>query len=476
VSVDEQIRMARRGDFAHTTHGAIAAHGELMKILKLGYWVASGAVLFACSGQTSVSPGTTPSAGGGGTGGASPVGTSGAVGAAGAAKGGSGSAGAATASGGGGAGGAAGAANVAGAAGAAGGSSFTGTGLHAVGNHLEDNGKTVRLIGWNRPGGEYSCIGKMPSVFDGPTDMASIQSMQSWKGFNAVRLPLNETCWLGINGVNGAASGSNYVNAVAQYVSLFRSAGIYVILDMHWNAPGSFVANSQMPMADADHALDFWKAVATKFKSDAGIVLDLYNEPHLNSVPKGGFTAGSNSADDWACWLNGGCTITPQTWEQQTGGYVAAGMQQMLDAVRSTGATNLVLAGGENWSGDLSGWAAHAPHDSGGNLAASAHVYFKPTDCMAAACYNTVQAFATATTSVPIVTGEVGEFDCAHGFIDPFLAWADTSGVSYLAWSWSLEPCGSADYTAGPSLITDWNGTPTAYGQGLKDHVASLSQ
>ncbi len=304
-----------------------------------------------------------------------------------------------------------------GATSAGGGTSFTGSGLHVVGNHLEDNGKTVRLLGWNRPGGEYSCIGNKPTVFDGPTDMASLQAMQAWTGFNAIRLPLNETCWLGINGVNSAASGSSYVSAIASYVSLFRTNGIYVILDMHWNAPGSFVASTQMPMADADHALDFWKQVAMQFKADPGVVLDLYNEPHLNSVPKGTFMAGTNAADDWSCWLNGGCTISPQTWEQSTGGYVATGMQPMLDAVRGTGATNLVLAGGENWSGDLSGWAAHAPHDSAANLAASAHVYFKPTDCMGAACYNTVQAFAMAT-QVPIVTGELGEFDRAHTLID----------------------------------------------------------
>jgi endoglucanase len=447
-----------------------------MKMLKLGFGVVVSAALVACGGHSSSSSPPVPSAGagGGGTVGTSPGGSSagGAAGAPNSATGAGGTAGSTSA---GGMSSTAGTTSAAGASTTGGGSSFSGSGLHAVGNHLEDNGKTVRLIGWNRPGGEYSCIGTKPSVFDGPTDMASIQAMQAWKGFNAVRLPLNETCWLGINGLNAAASGSSYVNAVSQYVSLFRAAGIYVILDMHWNAPGSFVASSQMPMADADHALVFWQQVAAHFMSDAGVVLDLYNEPHLNSLPMGGFTAGSNSADDWACWLNGGCTITPQTWEQQTGGYMAAGMQQMLDAVRATGATNLVLAGGENWSGDLAGWAAHAPHDSGSNLAASAHVYFKPTDCMAAACYSTVQAFATATTNVPIVVGEVGEFDCAHGFIDPFLAWADTSGASYLAWSWSLEPCGSANYQSGPSLISDWNGTPTAYGQGFKDHVASLS-
>ena len=442
-----------------------------MKMLNVGTWVSVLLALVGCGGNSSTglanAGGSAGTAAGGmaaassGSGGVASMG--GATGGAGAAA----SAGAASM---------AGAGNVAGAAGAGGGSSGL-SGLHVVGNHLEDGGKTVRLLGWNRPGGEYSCLGDKPVVFDGPTDLASIQAMQAWHGFNTVRLPLNETCWLGINGVAAAASGSSYVTAVANYVSLLRSNGIYVILDLHWNAPGSSVAKSQMPMADADHALDFWTAVANQFKGDAGVVLDLYNEPHLNSAPKGSFVAGPNSPDVWSCWLNGGCTIAPQTWEQQTGSFTVAGMQAMLGAVRATGAKNLVLAGGLNWAGDISGWAAHAPQDSANNLAASAHVYYKPESCMGAACYSTLQDFAKAS-QIPLVTGEVGEFDCAHTFIDAFMGWADMSNVSYLAWSWSLEPCGSPgpSYSAGPSLISDWQGTATAYGQGFKDHLSTLSQ
>ena len=446
-----------------------------MKLVRLGSLVSVTVLLAACSsddaGKSASAAGSGASAGaltaGGAAGAIAAGGVGDASGGAGAGPGGTGGTVAA-----------AGSVATAGNSGAAGAEPGGGATLRAVGTHIEDNGKPARLLGWNRPGGEYSCInGKSPAAFDGPTDLASIQAMQTWHGFNTVRLPLNETCWLGINGVSPDASGANYTKAVADYVSLFRSAGIYVIVEMHWNAPGTFVANTQMPMADADHALEFWKQVATQFKGDLGIVFDLYNEPHLNSVPSGGFVAGSNSADAWSCWLNGGCTITPQTWEQQTGGYVVAGMQQMLDAVRGTGATNLVLAGGLNWAGDLSGWLAHAPHDSQSNLAGAGHVYYKPEQCMGAACYSTLQAFSQAA-QVPLVTGEVGEFDCAHTFIDSFMSWADTSNVSYLAWSWSLEPCGSPGpgYSAGPSLITDWSGTPTAYGQGFKDHIATLSQ
>ncbi len=355
----------------------------------------------------------------------------------------------------------------------AGGSTGSST-LHVVGNHLVDNGATVRLIGWDRPGSEYACINNN-AVFDGPMDLTALQSMQAWKGFNAIRLPLNETCWLGINGVPSEFSGTAYVDSITAFVSLARAQGIYVILDMHWNAPGTQVAKGQLPMADADHALVFWQQVADAFKGDLGVLFDLYNEPHLDSLPSGGFVAGANATTPWSCWLNGGCTIMPQSWEPQVGSYVTAGMQPMITAVRGTGAQNVIMAGGLNWANDLSGWTSNTPHDPTGNLAASGHVYYKPPNCSDSSCYPTLTALAP---SVPIIAGEIGEFDCADGFVDNFMGWADTSGVSYLAWSWSLEPCGSPgpNYSSGPSLISDWTGTPTGYGQGYKSHLATLSQ
>ena len=44
---------------------------------------------------------------------------------------------------------------------------------------------------------------------DGPTDAASIAAMKAWH-INAVRVPLNEDCWLGINGVKPQYGGAPY--------------------------------------------------------------------------------------------------------------------------------------------------------------------------------------------------------------------------------------------------------------------------
>ena len=80
-------------------------------------------------------------------------------------------------------------------------------GLHVSGNRIVNgSNQPVQLRGVNRSGSEYACIKGM-GVFDGPVDDASIAAMSSWK-INAVRVPLNETCWLGINGVNAGLFGA----------------------------------------------------------------------------------------------------------------------------------------------------------------------------------------------------------------------------------------------------------------------------
>ncbi|MEU5086412.1 hypothetical protein [Streptomyces sp. NPDC021356] len=50
------------------------------------------------------------------------------------------------------------------------------------------------------------------------------------------------------------------------------------------------------------------------------------------------------------------------------------------------------------------------------------------------------------------------------------MKWFDDHGLSYLGWTWNTWDCSS-----GPALITDCDGTPTAYGTGLRDHLRALN-
>jgi endoglucanase len=322
--------------------------------------------------------------------------------------------------------------------------------VRIAGNHFVDGaGRTVRLLGVNRSGTEYECMANN-GFFDGPGDAASVAAMASWN-IDAVRVPLNEDCWLGINGAPAAYSGANYRNAIAGYVSRLHAVGMYAIVDLHWNAQGSLPADGKTgqgrQMADLDHAPAYWSSVASFFKNDHGVIFDLFNEPHDIS---------------WDCWLNG-CTTS-----DGTGTWQAAGMQTLLNAVRATGATNVVTLSANGWGGDIPQWLNYRPHDPAGQLAAGWHVYFPET------FYSDPARWATSVlpvaAQVPIVTTELGEHDCAGGWMSQFLPWADQHGLSYTAWTWDTWPdCGN------PVLITRYDGTPTGYGVGYRDHLRALA-
>jgi endoglucanase len=288
----------------------------------------------------------------------------------------------------------------------------------------------------NRSSFEYACAQGW-GLSEGPTDAAAIETMKAWR-IDAVRIPLNEACWLGLRTVRPAYRGAPYRRAVEGFVRRLHAAGLYVILDLHWNAPGSQRALGQQVMPDADHAPALWRSVATTFKADRSVLFDVYNEPHDVS---------------WQCWRDG-CG----PW---------AGMQRLVTAIRSTGAAQPIMVGGLGWAGDLSGWLRWRPSDPRHALVASVHEY-NFGDCADRMCWEST--IAPVAAKVPVVTGELGENDCAHGFVDVYMAWADAHGVSYLGWTWNPWNCSS-----GPALIADWQGTPTPYGQGLRDHLAALA-
>ena len=315
------------------------------------------------------------------------------------------------------------------------------------------SGEALRLAGVNRSGTEYRCI-QDRGIFDGPSDPTSIAAMAAWH-VNSVRIPLNEDCWLGINGVPAAYGGSAYQAAIEQYVSLLHKWGLFVILDLHWAAPGTVPATRQLVMADADHAPAFWSSVAATFKADPAVVFDLYNEPAID-------TGNAQTSDPWTCWRDG-CAINPG--DGVGSAWRSAGMQQLIDAVRATGARQMVIAGGLSHANDLSGWLAHRPGDADGQLAASLHVY-NFNACSAGACWNA--QVAPVAAQVPVITGELGEDDCAGDFIKRYMAWADLTGVSYAGWAWDTWDC-----RAGPALISDYSGRPTAFGAAYRDHLAS---
>src|SRR5207248_4431549 len=124
-----------------------------------------------------------------------------------------------------------------------------------------------------------------------------------------------------------------------------------------------------------------------------------------------------------------------------------------------------VIVEGLNWGGDLSGFVANEPHDSAGQLVAGWHIY-NFSGCNTTTCWNST--VAPVAQQLPVLATEIGENDCAGGFLNTLLPWADSHQIGFVAWAWNAASCGS-----GPSLISDYGGTATAYGAAYKAYLGA---
>jgi hypothetical protein len=344
------------------------------------------------------------------------------------------------------------------------------TGLHVAGNQIVDGaGNTVVLHGANRSGSEYMCVQSGAKIFDGPSDEPSVAALASWH-FNAVRVPLNESCWLGINGAPAPTSGAAYVSAIGAYVNLLHKYGLIPIVELHWVGPGTDLAVRQQPMPDADHAVDFWTSVANTFANDSGVIFELYNEPYPDS--------NKDTVAGWTCWRDG-CTANENVGMGGTPAtYQAVGLQALVTAIRTnTTATNVILLGGLEYSNALTQWLAYAPVDPTGNLGAAWHIYSNNA-CAADTCWD--MAPETVAASVPVLATEIGESDCAGTFITQVMTWLDGQNIGYLAWSWNaFGACVPASKTSGGnpwSLVANYNtAVPNSdYANTFYEHMLAL--
>ncbi len=309
-----------------------------------------------------------------------------------------------------------------------------------VGNQLVDvDGTVLQLRGFNLSGTEYACVQGW-GIFDGQADAEVLDAMADWGG-NAIRVLLNEHCWLGRNGVDPELSGENYRQAVMDWVDLAREHGFYVVFSLIWSDSGDNPAHDQAPMANRDHSLEFWQSATTAIGERDRVIIDLYGEPHDIT---------------WDCWQSGCVTDA---------GYPAVGMQEMLDVVRDAGFAGPVIISGLEYANDLQGWLGYPVVDSvePAQLVAGWHTY-DFNACVDRECWDDVVARVAA--EVPVIAVEFGGSGCDGYYVDPLMDWMDEQGLSYLAWAWNpWDTC-----SEGPDLVVDSLGTPTGYGQAVKDH------
>ena len=334
---------------------------------------------------------------------------------------------------------------------------------HVSGNALVDARTGTPFVprGVNWPSFEYACLygygysNARSRTSVGPDD-ADATNIARWQ-VNTVRIPLNQDCWLGDDGLPRSDSSTHrtargYRRAVRAWVERLHRHGLAVILDLHWSGPDGVPAEGQRAMAD-ERSVAFWASVASRFRTDPAVMFDVFNEPYSR-------WNGDAPAFDltWGCWSRGGCRAPTanDTSPLNRRTYTVVGMQALVDAIRGAGARQPILLAGRDYANDLTGWLANRPADD--QLVASLHSY-PGQGCDAPACWDA--EVAPVAAQVPVVATEIGQDGCRAGHVARFIDWADRHGVGYLAWEWVL-PDGRYSCHGGTaySLIADTRGTP----------------
>lgn len=318
--------------------------------------------------------------------------------------------------------------------------------LRVQGNRIVDaTGKELWLQGLNAGGLEMEPLDTQPIK-------SLVVGIEEWKA-KIVRLPVKDTFWFGTD-PRQSDGGAAYRGYVDQCVTLAANRGVYLIIDLHeFRAP-------------KPQHLRFWQDVATRYANHPAVIFELLNEPFGISWEiwrDGGFVA-ENKGPDESAFLS-------EEEKKKNQGFVSVGMQPLLDAIRATGARNIVIAGGLGWSFDLRGITEgfELKDPSGNGLVYSWHVYnwHKGWE----------KHVLAAAAKHPILVGEVGadvkkmEFIPLAAQEDPYTWVPDMIGFIQkhrLNWTaWCFHP------RATPVMISDWKYTPTPFwGQFAKDAFA----
>jgi hypothetical protein len=281
--------------------------------------------------------------------------------------------------------------------------------LTTQGNQILDgNGEPLILRGMQRFGLEGGSKNPLPTE-------AEIQQLSMW-GANEVRISLGEQLWL----QTSCFYDSTYPEEVDKVVNWVTSRGMVALINLHFSTAGDCRSPTLTPMADSPGSLTFWQEVATRYESNKLVAFDLFNEPY---VPQ-------------STWLNGGSFVFDGH------GVAAAGMQELYDAVRNTGAKNLVVVSGLNY-------ASQAPTKfvAGVNIAYGVHAYTCPqgpppncTKAYAADPYDPspiLDKWLTLAKTYPLIISEFGFPNGDSGAYNAnIVGYATAHDLSWSAFAW----------------------------------------
>jgi endoglucanase len=305
------------------------------------------------------------------------------------------------------------------------------SGFTVSGNNILDSAShQVLLHGVDRPSLEWSCTGTTVNNAGGGIPATDFSTIRSTWNANAVRLAVDQDRWL--PGAKDSCAG--YATTVENAVKAIENNGMIAIIDLHWSDQGNLANSSGQQCMPDQNSITFWQQVAALYKNDPKVWFELYNEP---------YPPGSSQTAKWSLWQNGGSVTCTSLVGGHSATWNAPGMQAMANAVRGTGANNIIIAGGTDFSSQLGG----VPHLTGGNIAYAIHIY-RQSSTWSTSGWDF--QFGTTAATVPIISTEFGDQVCdGQAFDQAFLTYVHAHNVGYTAWAWFVAGC---NWT---SIITD---------------------
>jgi len=309
---------------------------------------------------------------------------------------------------------------------------------------VTERGDPVLLRGVNAACLEFTSDG------EGHIMETVLRAIRDWH-VNVIRVPVSQDRWFG-TAPEQHDQGVAYRALVQKVIDYIGDHGCYAIFDLHWNDAGVWGTQiGQHKMPDMN-SVTFWRDAARTFRNNPAVIYDLYNEPHDVT---------------WDVWKNGGMVHDGGPTVRAARDYQTPGMQALLNTVRNQGANNLVLCGGLDWAYDLSGFLkGYTLSDPDGNgVIYACHTYPIKGDTVEV-WYKKMMA---ATPKIPVIFSEFGSNAMPrrpgapaptrpNRFGDP--EWLPKTMQIFHDhhWSWVAWDFHPA---AGPTLISDWNYTPT---------------
>jgi endoglucanase len=293
---------------------------------------------------------------------------------------------------------------------------------------LTTSAQAASLLGVNLSGAELGgdkLPGREGTDYIYP-DAASLAYFHA-RGMTAVRLPV---LWERLQPHLGGPLSDTELGHVDRFVEQARGAHLRVVLDLHnyGRFQGQLVGSDAVPRS-AFAAL--WGAVARHYRGERGgseVVFGLMNEPH---------------------------DIDAVAW--------AADEQAALDAIRQSGAANLVLVSGVDWDGahnfvsgagygSSNAEALGRLNDPAGNYAIEMHQYLDPdysgthAGCMDASAARETLLPATAWLRATHNKGFLGEFAASRtpqceAALNALLDVIDENRDVWIGWTyWAAGP------------------------------------